>query len=988
MIVESKKAIDKKVVFMASVLSLMILYFVNPFAPKFVTEWDRTFCHSYMSGISFESRISHFYLLLFVFVPLTFAVSYVLYDLLNQIRSKCMPLLFRINVLFLFPVVMGYLTRYIDNANQPYNMSTSAFIVMLVCLNILLLVISFIDVNSEFDFSDYALAVAAYFVMSVLFILMSTVEEDAAIKCLAGFAKAAAAVVVYSFVVLKVNYARKYKACIKNIIYILLWLPVVMRVTLGVIYFMVENGFEIEMYRRYVSISMFLFVLLAILAVVGLKKKNVNLNFKTFGYIGAILGFCIIGFLNLYYKNYVWNPQPNMFFEWGNNAVGYDTFLHGKLPIIDYFSAHAGADVFKWLIDCFLHNVHEDSNAGAFVVYNGAYLEKFISYILLYCIIKNFVDKDDLILGILLIPFSSYYFLMMTPCLLSIAALIAVMKKPTIKCILLHWIALLFSAVYRYDHGIYLGMGVIFSYIFICCVKREWKNLRNYIISGFAIGCFVTVFAFVYASMTDLDLISRIKEWLSLSVGSNSTWAMYNFGDATKFTFLLVYFVIPITNLAVLVITAAKFIKTKQEPVLAAMIMAFDFAYFGFIPRSIVSHSLMGGITEVLLNYIPWILSLFVVYVFTLKKENGSADINRNFFAWAISLGIVFITGSSVIRQSNIGMDSILPAQAMSVSKNFILKNNVKENIGQERISYTDDMKNFLDSFETIFDSLLTDDQTFLDFTNMTPLYVFTGRERPFYVGQSPSSLTDLYSQQCYLDEVEEHDCPLAVLGTSDTDHLQSMWNIPHNIRYYKIAEYIYAKYRPLVNFNEFSIWCEKENYDKYRQKLVEMNLPNDIYALVDYGYDQTEITYDQNGGEQCNYKPFHKFDLAAIPYIWANSDKYGSVNNPVLAKLDEVIDDVFVFDGSQSVLTDKGNYVLLEFTNNTQETTVGTIALQEVSNLGKRYEYSFNIFPGKNKYMIRASQDYFWSAYNINMISISHGDSVETDSVEILEGD
>ena len=56
-----------------------------------------------------------------------------------------------------------------------------------------------------------------------------------------------------------------------------------------------------------------------------------------------------------------------------------------------------------------------------------------------------------------------------------------------------------------------------------------------------------------------------------------------------------------------------------------------------------------------------------------------------------------------------------------------------------------------------------------VDFANITSMYLLTGRERPCYVGQTPSLLTDLYSQECYLRQIEEHDCPLAVLGTTET---------------------------------------------------------------------------------------------------------------------------------------------------------------------------------------------------------------------------
>ena len=147
---------------------------------------------------------------------------------------------------------------------------------------------------------------------------------------------------------------------------------------------------------------------------------------------------------------------------------------------------------------------------------------------------------------------------------------------------------------------------------------------------------------------------------------------------------------------------------------------------------------------------------------------------------------------------------------------------------------YSDETKSMVEGFREVFDVLLEEDQTFIDFANLTALYYLTNRVRPCYVGQSPSLLTTETSQKYYINEIEEYDCPLAVIGTVNQSYFQSMAGVPHNIRYYKIAEYIYSNFRPLVKWDEFAIWCKKDVYDDYYEALSGIVNSNNGYEYID----------------------------------------------------------------------------------------------------------------------------------------------------------
>ena len=334
--------------------------------------------------------------------------------------------------------------------------------------------------------------------------------------------------------------------------------------------------------------------------------------------------------------------------------------------------------------------------------------------------------------------------------------------------------------------------------------------------------------------------------------------------------------------------------------------------------------------------------------------------------------------------------DSSLLNKGLKAAGAWNLQDGITYNEGKSRIVYDDSTKEFVSSFTNIFDLLLAENQTFLDFANVTSLYLMTGRTRPCYVGQSPSLLTDLYSQECFFNEISEYDCPLAIVGTSETSYLQQIAGAPHNVRYYKIAEYVYNNYRPLVNFGEFSIWCEKDLWDKYHSSLQMSGFEENGYTLVDYGYDFTTSYTDENGNTQFTFAPYHTYDLSNIPYIWANYDEYNAIENSVITKIEPVQENRYEFAGSQSVVSSEGVYIAYEATNKSEADISIDIVLYDSTseNEGAKAQNFFVVKPGTNQYLVRASEDYFWEAFNIDTILFGSNESISIQNVRLLEGD
>ena len=964
--------IEKKTVFIAISLTLAIAYYINPLYQVDVMSWDRTFCSALMNGISIDSRIGNFYKLFLFYIPLIFVSLLLVLVLLLKYRPNYRNHFFIFSSFLTVGTLASYISRYTTNASE---INSSPLIEIMLFFFIILSIIAVLDKEQELAFRDHVCALLISMIsMLICFMLFHSERTIKYLLVIGILMIGCSAFIIY------VPIGKRIFPIFRNYLYVLMWLPAIIRGLLEGIYFLTEKGRGIERYYTHVSRASVL-IAVGLLAVVWFLRKK-KLKLQNVGYIGAIVSFSVISTFSFSYQyTFSYSSFANIY-ELGNNAVAMDTYLYGKLPVIDYFSAHALGDVWTELIYCFIHG---DVNGILVNPYGG--LSIMASFIILYFVIKQFFDEEIAVLFVLLFPGSITGIKFTSVCMITIAMLTYICRKPFVRAYLFFWVCALISAFTTYDEGISLGIACIFAYIIGCLFLKEWNNLRNFMICGAVVGGLALACYVEYALITGVPLLGRIKEWLSVSVGSSSSWATANFGDQTSFAFLVSYFIVPLSAIVLLVITVITYIRSKKNLTLVLFTIAFSLAEILYMTRTVVYHNLAvcAGSTGVLLNYIHWTVAAYVLY---RSFENEKSSIIKISTFMGTMMAVIIFEATAVTGYWPSTSSSLMNL-GFFAAESWNLRDGTTINQGQPRIVYDDSTTDLVNSFKQVFDTLMTDDQTYLDFANVTSMYLLTGRKRPCYVGQSPSLLTDLYSQECYLSEIAEYDCPLAVVGTSKTSYLQQMIGIPHNIRYYKIAEYIYNNYRPLVTFGEFVIWCEKESYDAYCERLKTSGLAgNGNYVLVDYGYDFTTAYFDKNGNIQWEFKPYHSYDLAQIPYVWANHDDYEAINNTELLKIEPIEKNKYVFDGSRNIVSENGNYLAFEVISNAESSLSKNIVLYDSNNEGAKIQFFFTIKPGTNQYLIRVSEDYFWDVFNIDTIVFGSHDAITIDSVRILEGD
>lgn len=278
-----------------------------------------------------------------------------------------------------------------------------------------------------------------------------------------------------------------------------------------------------------------------------------------------------------------------------------------------------------------------------------------------------------------------------------------------------------------------------------------------------------------------------------------------------------------------------------------------------------------------------------------------------------------------------------------------------------------------ISSYEALFNLLLEEEDTYLDFMNISFLYAALGRECPVYAAQSPGHLSGEYTQEAFIRQIEEkkEKIPLAILPAVSGGDTDGISNIS---RYYKVSEYIFQTYRPLCRMQDTAVWCRREKYEELADRLTQ------AYELTDYGYDKGADLY------------LHEHPLYDFAYFWGNFDTRNGAEQPVLSEVSAGEDGRFYIEQPLAIDKSKGNYLLLtcDCESGFMEETNNALLVLGSTRTGEDnlYRFHFKLHPGEQKYLIRVSADYWWYAGKIDMLYLQSDEKIGNVRMQILQGD
>ncbi len=712
----------------------------------------------------------------------------------------------------------------------------------------------------------------------------------------------------------------------------------------------VLNAREVFITNAQKYYALFFFILLCcaeLFSFVAYRKKINLVSWKRIAY-----PVFLIGFAGLYSQPLLTSVYPSDIFESANLSIPVSNFLNfGKLPVITCYPGHMMTGVWQAVLYAFFTG----DNWGAILSPYYAWLEFILSAILFFYVLKILLNEDASFFTAVIFPFlfptGWYYF---APGMLLFFAVISYVKKQTSFRAALIWLAFIFVALYRLDMG-FAFFGAVLSSLAIWLFQAKNKNALKQLLVSFGITVAVSIAIWVILCITqNANPVLRLLEFLKLSA-SNSSWSRDRLGDTSQIIFAIIYLITPF--LMVYVLGICIFSKDRLSSVSTEyklLLLISGFAYFFNLPRALVRHTLC----ELQSHQVTlWTAPFFLLAAFHAFHQKRKLFLPL-MAVFVIGFGYLMEYAPFEIVQASMS-EQVLPKIRQSLREDRSYK--------RQRVTLEPEMREWCDKYEFAMNTLLNDDETFLDFMNRSFVYSVIGRESPVYATQSPIMLSGEFTQRMFIKEISDkiEKVPVAILPLTYEHVGAELDTVLNTYRYYKVSEFIFSNYRPLCKFGDFAVWALNDRYDELNEKLKA---------------SEQLIPIDERYSSE-----FHDYTLKFLPLLWAEKNKKNVLENKLLVSLDAK-DGVYAL-ASTKIDKSKGNYLHLKVNNPDQDRELslhfGSI---EDGSFENNITFSFTAIKGLHDYVIRVSSDYLWYFVNNNALKID-GDFTVSD-VQILEGD
>lgn len=690
----------------------------------------------------------------------------------------------------------------------------------------------------------------------------------------------------------------------------------------------------------------------------GLMKSR-SKDWKGMAYPGLILSISLL------------SAQPMLqtriftdLFESANHGlIVSEFFRYGKIPLVETFDAHMMSNSIGGIL---FGALNRDVFSGMFLNY-GEYLFRPILMLLFYKLLKSFFSRDFAFFMVLLIPLAPPI-IYADFAYLAIFAVIQALRKDSFGGYLLYWSSLVLICVYRLDSGFAFSVATVAAFLATALVKKEKFRLSRYL-SSFLLVIAVFFSGYFLASMVKgFDGVGRLREILSI-ISSNVNWAYNAIGESQVQAYLFSYVAIPFIVIALLfALTFFAWTKKVQIPSDRLLILfTLGFAYVANISRALVRHSVQE-------RQLQTVLYTAVVFI-ALSAATFVSRYRKEVFLLLLVGMVVFTAKQKPLVYIN--RDSILTTSLTRLMSGELVRENPDSRVQRAVLSQEMKDKYQLDGTVRMIRALMDGEETYLDFTNQSLLYALSDKEKPVYVNQSPGLLSGEYSQERFIEQVEERkeDVVFALMPVMEAGHTHMLDGIANSYRYYKVSEYLSQNFRPLYSYGNLALWVRMDRYEEVRTRLNDPVRMSDVEgAPVDYSYSDLE--------------KLHTYDLKQVPFIWGTYDEEESHKNPVLHENFEDRGGYYDIDLG-GIPKEKGNYLLLEADTDTAGNAAISFGKMEDGVFRPLSRFTFEMRTGKgNRYMLRVSSDFHWYSGEVDAFILEADTPMENTRITLLEGD
>ena len=576
--------------------------------------------------------------------------------------------------------------------------------------------------------------------------------------------------------------------------------------------YLILNGHEIYYFSPR---KLYLIGILSILATIGLryqtiKKKPLKALAKRTDELVAqryfpllILGISAFTFYSPFIQ------ASKEMFEAGNQYLPLMEFQKfGVIPIIEKFNSHQLFELF-W--------------GGLYVLFNGLhgrelplydFMDLAVLSILEYYFIYKLTRNAYIALFIvLLFPlFDFFIHSNRSIAFLAIFILHAIVnQKASLKNYLLLFLCGAFLILWRIEIG-YPSTIAVAGTLFI-----YWLNGKR-----FAFNQKIMLKSISILAIAGILLLAAITWWREVNVfhkllngfnylASAQSYGYIDFGDETSTVFKMQYFVLPallILGFFSFLIFFKRYTISRSQRFVYTSLVFLTVYYLINFQRGIVAHTLAGPD-----NWLSPFLFLIIsssVYLFLYHQSS-------------VTKFILFMVISTflILNYKQPAVKSPQNIYSQTIAK---LHNLVKIEPHKNIVRCIDDMRyedQKFSNFKKLISTQLTNNQTFIDFSNTPMLYYYTGKISPSYFNQNPLTIHNDYLQKNFISELKDYDAPLLLFSNFPETWWDNAIGVPNSLRHYRMAEYFYNNYEPFTIIDSLCIWKRKGFAIKNDQRLI-----------------------------------------------------------------------------------------------------------------------------------------------------------------------
>lgn len=806
MMIIRKLEFDYRVFLVSLYVDLVVILHFNPLSFNEINKIDVSSLGLAMfHNIDINKRIRNFYIFFSIFIILLIAF-YILFLKIKKIdKSYVMEFIYNISIvgfINLFNPLFSILK------NQKFDLYVEHSNYFLVILIILVIISMKFTKNNRITFNNIKLIINSSIILTIFMILFFNIDNNyfIYIYCFIYFV-----ILIFLYLLLKTFNIELNE-------HISLFIPInliVINLLISTEIAVILNQHFIFTVGKYKILFIICFIELLFILI------NNHLNYGKFNFRNNRIFYLItiISVFMVIYQPEVINYVDTDLFEQANHGLtAYELLTFNKLPFLETLDAHMLSNSIWSIIYGFLNN---DNYGSMFLIYGG--YGQLLLVIIFFNFLLIFLDIDFAFFLVLFIPSFLFDFYLNFG-LLSLIFIHRFLVKKTNTNLTLVVLSLFILILYRLDIAqAFLIPVILVLSVFLFLYDKKFIRIFYLQIISFAIFLLV-VWIFVSYSR-NIDPFERINEFLHI-FNSNTNWAYNSLGNLDLVSASFLYILLPIIIISFnFILILKRIIDPKIINIEKFLILEIIFlSYFINFSRSIVRHNLVE------MNYIIIIFSALIYLLIIIILFNNDV-IRRNLYISIYMIISIFIYN---MFNDNMVFSTTNSFENMSTR---LENSNFNINLGNEKIQRvipTFDFQNKYLDVSLVLNHILTENETYLDFTNQSLLFSLSNLDNPVYVNQSPGLLNDTITQDYFINEIvnSRKDVVLALLPISNLNLAIEIDSINNSFRYYKISEFITRNFTPYFSINnQYAIWIRKG----YENSIIDkINL---LYKKTSYSY-------------------------------------------------------------------------------------------------------------------------------------------------------